>query len=194
MCKTCVQHCKPNCKINSIVFQHFACVPCTLCIFCAYLNVFRCFPTSHMCSAYVAHIFRIFSAYVANIVCISGPRTLFLHCVYICSAYVIHIFCMFSYCCTYFAHFPPPHTFSVFISHVSELFFTILSSEKRIVFAIFCAFGICCAYLRASQNVVFRISKFPNMTLRFHRLGVTILVVLLVLAILVVLGILGICY
>jgi hypothetical protein len=107
MCKTCVRHCRPNCKMNSIVLQVFR-------ICCAYFvhirmffDCFQHFP----CFLYMLHIC---SAYVAHILHISGPRTLFPHVFHNCSAYVPHIFrIVFTIVCI-FGTFPAtlcPHVF-----------------------------------------------------------------------------------
>jgi hypothetical protein len=149
------------------MFQHFTSFP-------HMLRIFACVSHCFQHVAFAPHMFRICCAFSApahffRIVCTIVP-----HIFRICSACVSQL-------CAYFAHFQPPRTFSAFVSHLFPHVFEILSSEKRIVFRILCAFRICCAYLRASQNTCFRISKFPNMTRRFHRLGVAIVVVVVLL-------------
>jgi hypothetical protein len=140
--------------------------------------VFRIFTAFRFVPAYVVHIriFHVFqtccmcSAYVVHILCISGPRTLFLHlftlssmshCVLhmlrICCAYVAQILCISgprTFFCIVSTHFPHisrifhSTAFLVFVlKHVLRVFsricFTILSSEKSIVFRILCTFHMC---------------------------------------------------
>jgi hypothetical protein len=116
----------------------------------------------------ISHVFRICSEYFAHFRSPHNFSACVSHMFYICSV-------LFSQCCAYLAHFRPPQTCAAFVSHFCRICFTILSSEKRIVFRICCAFHIYCAYVRASKTHIFPYSKFPNMTLCSHTLGVTIL-------------------
>jgi hypothetical protein len=134
---------------------------------------FQIFPHMLCIFMFLSACFRNFTL-VPHISRISGPRTLVPYCFHICSAYLSTYFLHVSTIVSIFCAFPAAAQLFCMCLHVFRMCFTILSYENCIVFRIFSVFRICCAYLRASQNACLCISKFPNVTLRFHRLGVAI--------------------
>jgi hypothetical protein len=129
----------------------------------------------------ISRVFRICCAYVQHMLCIFCAFPVPAHFFRKLFKLVPHIFRMCFTLLRICYEFPVPiHLFRIYFTIVPHVF-SILSSEKRIVFRICCAFRIFCAYVCASQNAFFCISKFPNMTLRFHRLSVAILILIILL-------------
>ena len=146
-----------------------------------------------MCSTFQAELqdsftmfpaFRMFSAYVAHIFRISGPRTFVLHVVHNCSAYVQHIFRIVFTMLRIFGAFPAPaHLFRICFTLVPHLL-QVRARRNALCSASFAHSAYVahtCAHLK---HAFFSISKFLNMTLRFRTLGVAILVLLALPAIL----------